>query len=126
MSPPLQVLVRKLKLIFERARKEGRNVALRFRDEETGQKVNTRITLAPTHWTTEPFSAYFRIQNLPARLRSGEGLVHMAMLIMPLRPNPKIKERQVKVSIVYKFKGPTIEDFVKEFRKSFAKGWNKK
>ena len=49
----------------------------------------------------------------------------MAMMIMPLKAKPKIKEKQLKISGVYEFKGSKIEDFIQEFRKSFAKGWNK-
>ena len=125
MSPPLEAFVRKLKLIYKRARKEGRSLDLRLRDNETGQMVDTSLSLAHSHWTIKPFSAYFVIEKLPARLRSGKGLVDMAMLIMPLKSNPKIKVRQVRVSIVHKFKGSKIGDFVKEFRKSFARAWNK-
>jgi len=86
--------------------------------------VNSQLTFVPGRWMIEPFSAIFRIENLPAKLENGEGIVDLVLEILPLKINPKISERQIEINAIYKFKGSKTEDFIQEFRRRFLQGWH--
>ena len=123
--PPDARTIRRLFLIlfrhFGKAHPEifGSSIAIPVDD----RLYHVTISLASSHWTTEPFSAHLRIEDLPVRLSAGSGLVDFIALIMPLKPNPKVFE--VDVNKVSRAKGVTnIDAFIEEFCKRFKSEWN--
>jgi len=137
MIPPLEVLARRLKRRFDLAKRQHlktgaasgcRDLSVSFQDDESRREITVsgEITFVPGRWMTEPFSAIFRIENLPAKLQNGSGVVDIVLVIMPLDQQPKISEGKIEVNAIPEFKGLRIDDFIEEFRKSFIKGWNKR
>lgn len=134
MQSSVQLLAKVLRDVFNRnysRAKGGENepagniIDMSYEDEGKIINIDGRLTFVHGHWTDGPYSAIFRITNLPSELTSGTGLVDFVIYIMPTERNPKIDESQIKINTIYKFKGPQINDFLIEFPKVFVEAWNK-
>jgi len=87
------------------------------------QRLTGTVTFAHGHWTPTFASAILRVDNLPVQSKSGSGVLDFLILIIPIRPVPKIMPHQIEVNRVSRFKGRAVTRFVKEFCTDFAKDW---
>jgi hypothetical protein len=91
----------------------------------SNQVLTGTVTYVHGHWTLNPASAILRVENLPVLSRLGRGIIDFLIVIMPIRPIPKITQHQIEVNRVSKFKGANIKDFIRHFCADFARDWNK-
>jgi len=131
MQPPLQLVAELMKKLFghiakEGVRPEGHDFVISFQDKNETVNINGHATFAHGHWTDGPQSAFLRVENLLVQLKSGTGTVDFVIFILPIQQEPQIVEKQVEVNGVYTFHGSQIEDFVDEFRRTFAEAWNQR
>ena len=111
-------------LLYEHLKKEYpkvivSNLAL---PADSGQLVHGKVTLVHGHWTEEPQSAHLHLEDLPVVLNSGKGSVDFIVLIMPIKPAPKVLE--VNVIKVSKHTVTDIDEFIREFCDEFKSEWN--
>lgn len=111
---------------IEKSKQQHGSVLITLLNTSNGQPFSVKADIEIVHnsWSLELFGAIIRIENLPYKLKSGEGNVDMLVSLYEVQDDAKISESMLRVSGVNPFKGAQINQFISDFNQAFVSDWN--